>query len=327
MISNSSRPILVTGAFGFVGKYVLDALNSSGVASSHIVCNCQTEPTTGQFSNIYVQDLTDRQGVAKMIAELRPKSVIHLAAIAEPGEAMRHRDLAWDVNFGATRYLAEAILENAPDATLIFSGSAESYGLSFNDSKSPIREDSRLAPTTVYGATKAVSDIFLGQMMRDGLNVVRFRAFNHTGPGQPPNYVVPAFAEQIAEIEKGIQPPVIRVGNLGTFRDFLDVRDVASAYVSALELKGEDLPESAINISSGIPIQIKHILRSLLDLSEQSIEIVIDPERVRPSEVPYAVGDNSLLKRTLDWQPNFTFTDTVESVLNGFRCDISSTKL
>ena len=318
-VSDSDRPILVTGGLGFVCNYVLKALIDAGIPGSRIVAMSQTPSPPSEYGRVYVQDLTEPHGLESMIMDVNPCAVIHLAAIAEPSEAVRNQGKAWKVNFDATRKLAEVMREHVPDARLVFAGSSESYGLSFNSEPRPIRENSALNPMNVYGATKAAADVCLGQMQHDGMDVVRFRAFNHTGPSQSPNYVVPAFAKQIADIEKGLQEPQLKVGNLDALRDFLDVRDVAAVYVAALFANRADLPNSAINISSGNPRPIRSIVDQLLAFSRTDISIEIDPDRLRPSEVPFAAGDNSLLKETLDWHPRYDFPNTVLDVLNGFR--------
>src|SRR6185437_13750265 len=98
-----------------------------------------------------------------------------------------------------------------------------------------IAERVSLAPINAYGATKAAADLALGSMAEHGLRCVRLRPFNHTGPGQSEQFVVAAFARQIARIAAGLQPPLLEVGNIDTRRDFLDVRDVCSAYAACIE--------------------------------------------------------------------------------------------
>jgi GDP-4-dehydro-6-deoxy-D-mannose reductase len=160
-------------------------------------------------------------------------------------------------------------------------------------------------------------------MAKRGLRTIRFRPFNHTGPGQVNKFVVPEFAAQIAAIEKGIVPPVIKVGNLETKRDFTDVRDIVSAYVLAASNCGEGIPSGIImNLSSGTPRRIGDILYALLDLATVNIEIVEDPVRMRASDVPYAAGDSSLAGQVLDWRPKIEWAYTLQSVLDDWRMRI-----
>lgn len=319
LIQNSDRPILVTGATGFVGLYVIDALVAAGVAPQRIFGMCQTAETAGQIQNPIVQDLVDHAGVDKMVLELKPCAIIHLAAIAMPRHAARDRSLAWKINFEATRILADAALQAESETRFVFAGSSESYGKSFNNSKGPISEEAPLQPGNVYAATKAAADVMLGQMQLDGLSLVRFRAFNHTGAKQTKGYVVPDFADQIVQIEQGKQAPEIHVGNLQAKRDFLDVRDVANAYVSALGLEANELPQSAINVSSGSPCTIQSILEILLSLTDIEISVKVDQDRLRPSEVPLASGNNQKLKTIFGWDQKYTLENTLQSVLDDLR--------
>ena len=157
--------------------------------------------------------------------------MVHLAAIPTIAGAVADPAAAWRVNVMGTLDLARAIHQYAPECTLIFAGSAEAYGATARQGV-PLKETDPLQPLNEYAATKAAADLALGALAANGLRVIRFRPFNHTGPGQTDEFVVPAFASQIARIEKGAQPPVMMVGNLDAQRDFLDVRDVVDAYVA-----------------------------------------------------------------------------------------------
>ena len=315
---SSSRPILITGATGFVGQHLLTALKSRGVPSGQCVAIGKDSGDAVDVKAYYQGDISDRNFVYGVFEAVRPGTVIHLAAIAEPAKAFKDQDLAWRVNVDGTRHIAAAMMERAGDARLIFSGSAESYGESFNLHSGPIKEDAALMPRNFYGATKAISDVMLGQLQMDGLDIVRVRAFNHTGPGQSPAYVVPAFVQQIARIEAGLQEPVIKVGNLDAERDFLDVRDVVNAYAAIALHEGAIRPQ-AYNVSSGTPRRIGDILSSLLALSDKDIDIEQDPGRLRPSEVATACGDPSAISSVFAWTPEISFDQTLQDTLDGFR--------
>src|SRR5262249_19286486 len=136
---------------------------------------------------------------------------------------------AWEVNLHGTLHLARAILRHVPDCQMLFASSADAYGWSFQ-SGTALAENAPLAPRNTYAATKAAADLALGSMTEQGLRCVRLRPVNHTGPGQSDQFVVAAFARQIARVATGLQPPLLEVGNLDAWRDFLDVRDVCAAY-------------------------------------------------------------------------------------------------
>lgn len=317
--ASKDRPLLLTGAGGFVGGYLLPALNARGVQTEHIVATTVLKETVKGARETLHLDLSDAVSIKNVIQGVQPGIIVHLAAIAVPSEARRNQDLAWKVNFEGTRHLAAATLSQVPDARFVFTGSAESYGATFNEVTGLVPETAALRPATAYGATKAAADIMLGQLANDGLDVVCTRSFNHTGPGQVPDYVVPAFAEQIARIEAGLQEPVLQVGNLDAARDFLDVRDVVRAYAAAA--LGPLAPGGlrAFNVCSGEARPIQSILDGLLALSDISIRVETDPDRLRPSDVPHAAGDNRALRKAFDWTPEITFEQTLRDTLDYFR--------
>jgi GDP-4-dehydro-6-deoxy-D-mannose reductase len=300
------KRIFVTGAEGFVGGHLLPVLRATfpdaeilGLAGTRL-------------------DITDREAVFAGVKKWRPDACIHLAGIAAIGAALADPARAWAVNvFGAVN-IAEAILAHAPACRLIFVSSAEVYGASFR-SGTALDETATLAPMNLYAATKAAAEMALCAQAVAGLRLLRLRPFNHTGPGQTPAFVVPAFAQQIARIEAGEQPPVISVGALTPARDFLDVRDVCAAYAAALA-RFDALPNNTVfNIASGQPVQIADILRRLLALSDQKIEIHEDPAKLRPVEIPLAYGNAAAAARLLDWRPRHSLNETLSTVLEALR--------
>jgi GDP-4-dehydro-6-deoxy-D-mannose reductase len=303
MAAVDPRRILMTGASGFVGRHLLSVLVTSfpGV-------------------QIFAQriDVTDRDAVSQAVRDARPDACIHLAAITSVTGAKRDEAQTWRVNLDGTLNLARAVLAHAPDCHLLFASSAEIYGRSFQSSRR-LDETALLAPVNSYAATKAAADLALGAMADDGLRVVRLRLFNHTGPGQSEAFVVPAFARQIARIEAGHQPPRLHAGALDSRRDFLDVRDVGSAYLTCLRLAPELLPGTIVNIASGIPRRIGDILDELMDIAGLHAEIVIDGARLRSSEIVTASGDAARAHQLLGWTPKTPWTQTLADVLADWR--------
>lgn len=307
--------ILITGANGFVGTWLMRILRDFPVETGLELVSAGRGP--GCDVGL---DVTDKAAIATTLQDYRPTAVIHLAAIAAPQEARRDPSHAWNVNFQGTINLASAILSEVPDCRFVFVGSSEAYGQSFAAIEgAAVTEDLALKPMTVYGATKAAADIAVGQMYFDGLRSIRFRPFNHTGPGQTEAYVIPAFASQIARIESGAAPPVIEVGNLEAQRDFLDVRDVVRAYALAALGDNHDAEGKVFNLASGNAIEIRSILDTLVRLSGREIEVVVSPERVRPIDIPTARGNASAARKILGWKPEFSLEDTIDAVLSDWR--------
>jgi GDP-4-dehydro-6-deoxy-D-mannose reductase len=297
-------PVLVTGAGGFVGRHVCAALTATGAE----IIRAEA-------------DVTNRDAVRAMIGDSQPGSCLHLAAIAAIGVARAEPDRAWAVNLHGTLNVAEAIRDLAPNCRMVFVSSADIYGASFR-AGTALDEQALPAPLNTYGATKAAADLALGAMAAEGLSVLRLRPFNHTGPGQSADFVVPAFARQIARIEAGLAPPVIKVGALNPERDFLDVRDVARAYTLAIA-RAEGLPaDTILNIASGTPRRIGDVLAALLALAKVEVRVEEDPARLRPSDIPLAIGNTARARVLLGWEPAIPWAQTLADVLNDWRARV-----
>lgn len=307
----SSKPwrIAVTGAAGFVGSVFLKYAAELDLPGIEVV------PLFTAGSG----DIRDIGQVSQAVVSLRPDVVLHLAGIAAPTVARADPSTAWHVNVIGTLNLAQAIRDQHPSARFLFVGSSESYGGSFLTYPGPVPETAPLLPRNTYGATKAAADLMIGQMAIDGLNAIRFRPFNHSGPGQSPDYVLPAFAQQVAEIEKGRQLPVLKVGNLDAERDFLDVRDVVRAYFQAA-LPDVEIPMgSTFNIATSRPVRIGKLLDILLARAKTTIEVRRDESKFRPNDIPMASGSIELAREMLSWEPRLTLEDTAGDVLDFWR--------
>lgn len=302
----SRHRLLVTGSEGFVGGALIEAIGSRYDNFDIIDF---IDPIKGSRP-----DIRDVSSVERALASAQADSLIHLAAIAAPREAKQNPSSAWMTNVIGTLNIANIISRISPNTHLIWSGSSEAYGNTFNIVQGPISENVALEPLTPYGATKAACDIMLRQMANDGLKVTIFRPFNHTGPKQSSDYVIPAFAAQVARIEAGQQEPIIQVGNLEAKRDFLHVSDVVDAYLSAVNQSARAI-DKTYNISTGNPVSISHILSGLLDLTSVDIKVQIDQERYAPNSVPIATGDYKRLHDDLGWAPTIDLQQILLEVL------------
>jgi len=311
--------ILVTGGAGFVGRHLVAALAARNPDSDIIVGVYDEYP---QFSGDRVRtvsfDILNADQVTTAVRAEKPTHLIHLAAYSDVGSSHRHLRRTWAVNLDGTLNVVLAIMEAAPECRLVYCSSSEVYGRSFLAGK-PLDETALLEPNNPYGASKAAADVMVGQMVQQGLRAVRVRPFNHTGPGQSVNFVIPAFAAQIARIERGAQPPTISVGNLSSQRDFLDVGDVVDAYCSIVARFDAMPPNCVMNLASGQPVSIADILKMLVSQSSRKIEIVQDPARARSSDTPIAVGDARLARKLLEWEPRVKLSSTLASVLIYYR--------
>lgn len=300
------RRILVTGAGGFVGQHLLPILR-------------QHFPAAAVHARPF--DVTDAAAVDAAIRGARPDAVVHLAAIAAIPAARQDPALAWRVNLDGTLMLARAVLQHVPACTMLFASSADIYGASFRAGM-PLDERALPAPLNAYGATKAAADLALGAMAADGLRVIRVRPFNHTGPRQSPAFVVAAFAEQVARIAAGLQPPVLRVGALDPMRDFLDVRDVCAAYAACLARADTLASGTVLNVASGEARRVGDVLQALLDAAGVVAEVRTDSARLRPTDIPVAVGDAGLARRVLGWTPSIPWDRTIADVIADWRARV-----
>jgi GDP-4-dehydro-6-deoxy-D-mannose reductase len=261
-------------------------------------------------------DLRDRNNVHSLVGELKPDYIFHLAAqsfvptsFADPWHTLEN-------NIQSQLNLLEAVRGSGREVWFLVIGSNEEYGAPEPD-ELPQTEQSPLRPNNPYAVSKVAQD-FLGLQyhLAYGMAVVRVRPFNHTGPGQSPRFVVPAFASQIARIEVGLQEPVIRVGNLATSRDFVDVRDIVRAYHLAIT-KGA--PGEVYNLASGEPRSIPALLGTLRSYSTAEIRIERDPERYRPVDVPTVYGSADRFRRRTGWKPRIPFEQTLQDTLAYWR--------
>lgn len=309
--------ILITGATGFVGAHLRDYLQKH--TDWEIVGSVYPEappPPTNAREHLLNMDLRDRDATLRILETHRPEYIIHLAAQSHVPTAYKDPWDTLDNNIRGQLNLLEACRTLALKPRILVIGSGEEYGRA-DAAALPLTEDHPLRPENPYSVSKVAQDVMGYQYyISFGLAVMRMRPFNHIGPGQSPRFVLPAFASQVAEIEAGLQEPVLRVGNLEPARDFTDVRDVVRAYHLAL-LHGA--PGDVYNVASGIPHTIQSLVDRLCALATVDIRIEIDPERYRPADVPIIYGSAAKLQRDTGWQPEIPFEQTVQDVLEEWR--------
>lgn len=313
------RTILITGAAGFVGSRLADRFAADFPETILIGADLSAPAwTEGPTRRTVALDITDESAVRDCFRVHRPDCVVHLAAQSHVPTSYQKPVLTWQVNVIGTMQLLEAARAEAPGGLFIFISSSEVYGREFNAGR-PVTELSHFAPMNPYASSKAAADALVRDAASEDLHTLVLRPFNHVGPGQRQDFVVSAFSSQIARIEHGLQDPILHVGNLDAQRDFLDVRDVLDAYVRVVH-RGHDHPGGTVwNLCTGRPVTIQSVLDDLLALSPADIEVRIDPDRLRPSEVPVALGDASAARAALDWSPATPWAKTLADTLDHWR--------
>lgn len=313
--------ILITGVTGFVGSHLAEYCLSLD-QQVEVIGTCRWRSRRENIEhledaiNLYECDLRDASSVKTLLADIQPERIFHLAAQSYVPSSWNSPGETITTNVIGQLNIFEAMRETNSTASIQIAGSSEEYGL-VHPEEAPITEKNPLRPLSPYAVSKVAQDMLAYQYFQSyGLKVVRTRAFNHTGPRRGDVFVTSNFAKQIAEIEAGQRPPVIHVGDLNPKRDFTDVRDIVRAYWLSLEhcSLGE-----VYNVASGKAYRIKEVLKILLDNSGQDIEVVEDPERLRPSDVPLLLGDNSRFCKATGWVPEIPFEQTAKDLLDYWR--------
>ncbi|MDX2192348.1 MAG: GDP-mannose 4,6-dehydratase [Gemmatimonadales bacterium] len=305
-------PVLVTGADGFVGRWVCEALTAAG-AEVRAGVRDPSAPTVPRASRDRLHrlswvafDLAEQATIDGAVQGAR--AVIHLAAMASGAEARAQPVRAWEVNVLGTVRLLEAMERLAPSARLLFASSGEVYGQGVGR---PSREDDAVAPCSPYAASKAAAEVAcLESHRRSGLDVVVARPFAQIGPGQRADFVVPALARRMRAARAEARD-VIRAGNLDPVREFIDVRDVAAAM---LVLLAAAPPGDTVNIAAGVARPLREVARLLAEAVGWEGRIEEDPALRRRADLAMLVGDGGRLRR-LGWAPRYALHDTLATIV------------
>lgn len=314
------RRVLVTGVTGFAGSHLVDYILSRGDCQIFGILRWRspTENIAHFMDKITLLecDLRDASSTRDTLETVRPDWIFHLAAQSFVPTSWSAPTESLTTNILGQVNIFEAVRRLGMKCRIQLACSSEEYGM-VAPHEVPIKETNPLRPLSPYAVSKVAQDL-LGYQYWMSWNVdsVRTRGFNHEGPRRGPVFVASDFAKQIADIEKGRREPVVHVGNLQAKRDFSDVRDMVRAYWLALE-KCE--PGEVYNICTGRSWTIREVLDLLLSMTKATIEVRQDPARLRPSDVPILLGDNSKFVQATGWKPTIPFEQTLRDMLDYWR--------
>lgn len=303
---------LVTGIDGFVGNHLSNHLLKEGyeVYGTTVLKNFNKENV-----KIYHMDVLDKNEIKSVINEIKPDQIYHLAGQSAVGMSWKEPVLTVNININGTLNLLDTIRDLGLDTAILIIGSSDQYGI-IKPEECPVIEEHIQNPQSPYGISKKTQEELARLYSKAyNMNIIMVRPFNHIGTGQTLNFVVPDFASKIAKIEKGAEP-ILKVGNLETYRDFTDVKDIVRGYVMLLN-KGKI--GEVYNIGSGKKVKVYDILKKLTDMSKVSIKIEIDKEKFRPVDVPLIICDNSKISKDTGWKPQIHLEDTLVEILEYWR--------
>lgn len=308
---------LVIGAAGFVGSYLIDEMCACGIEA--YATKLPHETLEKDNAIVYDLDIMDKNAIASLLFEIRPDYIFHLAAQSSVGLAWKNPGLTIDVNIKGSVNVMDALRELFYKPRVLLIGSGEEYG-HICPGETPITEENSLRPGNIYAATKVCQNM-IGSIYSKAydLELMMVRAFNHIGPGQAPMFVVSDFCKQVAEIEKGLREPLMKVGNLAAKRDFTDVRDVVKAYVKLVQT---GVPGETYNVGSGNAKAIQEILDLIVSMSEADIKVEIDPNKLRPVDVPIIEADITKIRELTGWQPQISLEQTIQETLDYWRAHV-----
>ncbi len=334
--------ILLTGIAGFAGSHLAEYLLSEAAQQDALPPSAPTQPARGASAEpvpplevhgvvhrhdwriqhlrkqltLHRGDLRNGLWVNELVQAVQPDIVLHLAAWSDVGGSWQQPWTTYELNIQCQLNLLEALHRWSPGCRTLIVTSNEVYGL-LDAADLPVDEETPFRPNNPYGVSKVTQDMMALQYWNSHqLPTIRARSFNHIGPGQSDDFVASAFARQIAEIEAGLRPPVVTVGNLDAQRDFTDVRDIVRAYWLAVA-RGE--AGSVYNVGCGQAHSVRWLLDTLLSLASVEVKVEVDPARLRPSDVPISVCDNRRLVAATGWQPQIDLERSLRDLLDDWR--------
>ena len=308
--------ILITGGTGFVGKHLIQFLTPQNSRIAVLASGATSTPEPDV--DYYEVDIRDRDAVRSVVQKVEPDQIYHLAGITTIAASWSDPQLTYEVNLWGASNLFRAAMSLPSPPRILNVSTAQVYA----PSSHPLSEDSLVWPDNPYAASKAMAELLMVEYQgRQAGGIVTARAFNHTGPRQPPNFVLPSMAKQFAEIEAGLRPARLSVGNIDVKRDFTDIRDVVRAYCLLL---GQGRTGEIYNVCSGSAIRLADIIQMFESISGTKVEIETEAARFRRDDVPQICGDRKKILDATGWSPQVSLQETIAALIDYWRSRIGS---
>jgi len=298
--ANAPRRLLVTGGTGFVGRYVEAAVRAGDFGDYEF-----HTPDHGW-------DIRNADAVAAVVAQTRPDAVLHLAAQSFVPRSFEDPRETFEINTLGTLNLLQALKGARFAGRFLFVSSGDVYG-QVAEAEMPVTERLMPAPRNPYAVSKLAAEQLCLQWQRsEGLDAIVLRPFNHVGPGQGRQFVLPALASQVVAIAQGRQAPVIEAGDIDTTRDFTDVRDIVAAYAAALR---DGVGGGLYLVASGVERKVRDLLEAMCRIEGVHAEIRQDPAKLRRAEQRRMVGSSQALRDATGWAPRIPMDQTLQDIL------------
>ena len=310
--------VLITGGTGFVGAHLISFLKTRATYIGVIASG--GSPTRHPEAHYHELDIRNAGEVRSVVNEVRPSHVFHLAGVSAVDVSWRESRLNFEVNVCGAYNLFEAAMSLPAPPRILNVSTSQVYAASGH----PLSEEDPVHPANPYAASKAMAEMIRVQYQHHRLGgIVTARSFNHTGPGQSANFVIPSMAKQFAEIELGMRPASITVGNIQIKRDFSDVRDVVRAYFLLLEHGGTG---EVYNVCRGVAVRLEDILKMFQSVCGVEVKIEIDPDRLRRSDPLEICGNPQKLSAATGWRPQIPLSQTISDTLDHWKSELKHEK-
>lgn len=301
----------ITGVAGFVGRYLVSRIQQED--KDALIYGVGRSPFCGLGINYFQMDLKNQEKLSSFLKDLQPDFIVHLASMSSVQESWNNPQECFDINAKVIINLLTAVKDNHLMSRILAVGSSEVYG-KYSENEMPLKETYPLNPISPYAVTKLFQENIC-KVYADsfGLDIVMTRSFNHFGAGQSDKFFIPSMVNQLLEIKKRHEKTLL-VGNIDVKRDFINVNDVAEIYYNLLYhgKKGE-----VYNVCSGKPVCLREIILNCCGILNINPEIIVDPMRIRPSDINVIYGDNAKIKSATGWQQKYFLESSLKDIISG----------